>query len=204
MNLHRASKKPDWENVDVASRNVFQKIASRTHGVVTPANVISVFGLALVIFGLLSVLRDDIWIGVGAVAFGRLLDVVDGWVAEATGTKSLLGEAVDAVIDKLGTLLTIAVLFVLNIAPWWVIVALLIPQSIAPFIAFYKKQKGVTPHPTRSGKLSMATAWAGIIGLFLLYIGWQSMILLTAVYIVIGLSLLFGLYALWKYALVRD
>ena len=204
MNLHRASEKPDWENTDVASRNVFQKIASNTHGVITPANVISILGLALVIFGLLAVLRGDIWIGVGAMAFGRLLDVADGWVAESTGTKSLLGEAVDAVIDKLGTLLTIAVLFILNIAPWWIIAALLIPQSIAPLIAFYKKQKGTTPHPTRSGKLSMATAWAGIIGLFLLYIGWQSIVLLAAVYIVIGLSLLFGLYALWQYAFGHD
>lgn len=203
MNLHRTSGKPDWDVVTPSSRNLFQKIAVTTHGIVTPANIISAIGLGIVLYGLVMILSHDFLLGLIMVAIGRLLDIVDGVVAEATRTKSPLGEMVDAVADKVGTLLTIGVLVVVSVADWWVIAALLVPQLVIPLVIFYKGQKGIHIHPTRPGKLSMAMTWVGIAGLLLVR-AIDIPELAIVVYVVIGVALLLGLYALWQYATGRD
>jgi len=199
MNLHRTSGAPDWDRIDPSSYNFFQKIAASTRGIVTLANIISLVGLIIVGWGLLVILNDHTWLGIGLVAAGRLMDIADGAVAEATKTKSPLGEIVDAAFDKIGTLLTIIVLFAIHVAPWWVIVALLIPQAIIPVVIFYKKQKGIGIHPTHTGKLSMAMAWVGIVGLLMMKAIESSSALTVGVYALISVSLLLGLYALWQY-----
>jgi len=204
MNLHRTSGKPDWDKVTPSERNSFQKLAAATHGIVSPANVISLIGLGLVVVGLMEVINQQFWMGLGLLAVGRLLDIVDGAVAEATQTKSPLGELFDAAADKIGTLLTIVALFVANVTYWWVIAALLIPQVIIPIVIYYKRQKGINVHPTRQGKLSMAAVWVGIVGLLFVKALNDTGLLNIGVYAVIGLSLILGLYALWQYSTGRD
>lgn len=204
MNLHRTTGKPDWDKVALSERNSFQKLAAATHGIVSPANVISLIGLGLVVVGLMEVINQQFWMGLGLLAVGRLLDIVDGAVAEATQTKSPLGELFDAAADKVGTLLTIVALFVANVTYWWVIAALLIPQVIIPIVIYYKRQKGINVHPTRQGKLSMAAVWVGIVGLLFVKALNDTGLLSIGVYAVIGLSLILGLYALWQYSTGRD
>lgn len=204
MNLHRTSGKPDWEEVAPTSRTIFQKVAAATHGVVAPANIVTIIGLVLVCIGLVALLNQSYWTGLGLLVIGRLLDVVDGIVAEATQTKSPLGEIFDAASDKIGTLLTIVVLFVAAISYWWVIIALLVPQVIIPLVIFYKKQKGISVHPTRIGKLSMAAAWAGIAGLLVAKALGDISFVSVIVYVIIGASLVLGMYALWQYGTGRD
>lgn len=204
MNLHRASKKADWEVVAPSQRNFFQSLAASTNGFVSPANIITVIGLGVVIYGLFALLNGDYLVGLIALVGGRLLDIVDGVVAEATKTKSSLGELFDAAADKIGTLLTIIVLFVIAIADWWVLVALLIPQVVIPLLIFYKKQKGIGVHPTRPGKLSMAATWVGIAGLIAVKAFDGFAPLAITVYLVIGISLVLGIYASWQYATGRD
>jgi len=206
MKLHRTSGKPDWEHVKPANRNVFQKGAAATYAIVTPPNVITIIGLALVVYGLLAILQQHYWIGLVAVVVGRLLDIVDGWLAELTGTKSPTGEIFDAAADKLGTFLTIAVFFIAGVTYWWIMVLLLIPQIVIPFIALYKKQKGSEIHPTRIGKLSMASAWVGLAGLLIVQATgqlWPS-VLSGTVYVIVFVSVALGFYAMWQYATGRD
>jgi phosphatidylglycerophosphate synthase len=204
MNLHRTSAKPDWENIPASQHTTIQKLAAATNGYVTPPNLITIIGLGIVIYGLVCILNQDYWLGLVSLAIGRLLDVVDGLVADGTGTKSPLGEIFDAAVDKIGTLLTILVIIYANITSWWIIVALIIPQIIIPLVIFYKKQKGVGVHPTRAGKISMALTWVGIVGLLIVKAFGDSAFLATGVYAVIGASLLLGLYALWQYSTGRD
>lgn len=199
MNLHRASTKPDWEQVSDTERTSIQRMAAATHGIVTPPNIITAVGLVLVLYGLWHIIHEEGFIGVCIVAFGRLLDVVDGMVAELTKTKSLLGEMSDAVADKIGTLLTVAALFVVDAAPWWAILMLVLPQMIIPLIIAYKKRHGISVHPTRQGKLSMATAWLGIIGLFVANTSSLVALDITA-YTFVAISTVLGLYAAWQYA----
>lgn len=204
MNLHRTSKKPDWEKISASQQTTIQKIAATTHGLVTPPNLITIIGLGIVVYGLISILNQAYWTGLILLTIGRLLDIVDGIVAEKTGTKSPLGEIFDATADKIGTILTIIVIIFANITHWWVIAALIIPQIIIPFVIFYKKQKGINVHPTRPGKLSMAFTWVGIVGLLVAKAVGEPLLFTTFIYLVISSSLALGLYALWQYSTGRD
>lgn len=200
MNLHRASTKPDWERVSIEERTNIQRIAAATQGVVTPPNIITAIGLLMVLYGLWQIINQEVIIGITIVALGRLLDVVDGWVAELTKTKSLIGEMSDAVADKIGTLLTVIALFVARATPWWVIVMLILPQVTITLIIAYKKRQRISVHPTRQGKLSMAFAWLGIVGLFVSMDTGGITPLDVATYVFVAVSTLLGLYAAWQYA----
>lgn len=101
MNLHTVGRQADWEKVDPSERNVFQRWASRTHGILTPGNVITVLGAATVTSGLIDIHRGETRKGTYKVGSGRLLDILDGIVADITKTKSPLGEALDATVDKI-------------------------------------------------------------------------------------------------------
>jgi len=204
MNLHRTTGKPDWETIKPSKRNVFQKVAAATNSLVTPPNIITIIGLGIVIYGLIEILNQNYWVGIIALVFGRLLDVVDGALAEATHTKSPTGEIFDAAADKVGTLLTIVALFAANVASWWVIALLLIPQVIIPFVSFYKRRKGIQVHPTRQGKLSMAALWAAIAGLLLTKALGDPAVLAAFTYVFIVIAVVLGFYALWQYATDRD
>ena len=204
MNLHRTSAKADWQKIPASKHNVFQKIALATAGYLTPANLITIIGFGIVLYGLAAILDGQYWTGLVLLASGRLLDVADGIVADKTGTKSPLGEIFDAAADKFETLFTIAVIIAAGITNLWVVVALIIPQAIIPMLIFYKKQKGIGIHPTQAGKLSMALTWAGIVGLLLVKTLGDALIIEVATYVIIGLSLVLGLYALWQYSTGRD
>lgn len=204
MNLHRSSNKPDWESIAPADRTILQTISAKSGGILSPANSITAIGLMMVLGGLVALLQQQFWLGLGLLAIGRLLDIVDGVVAEATKTKSPIGEVFDATVDKIGTVLTIIVMIGTGITHWVVIVALLIPQIAIPLVIFYKKQKRIAVHPTRQGKLSMALAWVGIIGLLVVKAVGDSQLLSITVYGIIGTSLILGIYALWQYSTGRD
>lgn len=204
MNLHRVSGKSDWENVAPTERNLFQKVAAASKGIVSPANVITAVGLGMVVYGLGAILHQQFWLGLILLVIGRLLDVADGLVADATQTKSSLGELFDAMADKIGTLLTIVVLIIADVTYWWVIAALILPQVIIPLAILYKKHKGIKVHPTRQGKLSMAATWVSIPGLLLSKALHDPIILVFTVYGFIVVSLVLGVYALWQYATGRD
>jgi cardiolipin synthase (CMP-forming) len=205
MNLHRTGKKPDWEKVPPAERSTYQRIAAQTGGLLTPPNVITAIGLVIVLYGLYALLTEFYWTGLICLAIGRLLDIVDGWVAEATGTKSPFGELLDATVDKIGTLLTIIVFFAAGIADWWLVSLLLLPQVVIPLVTLYKRAIKAPIHPTRIGKLSMAATWVSLLGLILLQaiaLPWPSAVA-AIVYLLIGLSVSLGLTALWQYATDR-
>lgn len=206
MNLHRTTGKPDWETIPAPKRSTVQNVAVATHGIVTPPNLITFVGLGLVLYGLYALLQQDYWLGLALLAIGRLLDIADGLVAQKTGTKSPLGELLDAAVDKIGTLLTIVILFVGGISYWWLIALLLLPQIIIPIVSLYKKSKNKVIHPTRIGKLSMASLWVSIVGLIVikaLAIAWFHPLSLF-VYLVSIVAIKLGLIALWQYSTGRD
>ena len=203
MNLHRASTQADWQAIKPTERNLFQRVAAATMGVVSPGNVISLVGFILVIIGLSYLLDERYLLSLVLLAVGRLLDVADGAVAEATGTKSPLGEIVDATIDKLVTVMTVIAILLTDLAAWWVVAALVILQISIGLVVFIRRSRGSRIHPTRTGKLSMATAWIGIVGLILIEALNGQLVVVSTVYGFIVLSLVLGVVALCQYATFR-
>lgn len=164
MKLHRTTGKPDWVDVRKRARNVWQRMAAATKGVATPGNVVTIVGFAIVLLGLGAVLAHEYRAGAILLVVGRMSDVLDGWLADKTATKSPLGELLDAGVDKLGTFLTVLVFFIAGVAPRPFLVALVLPHIVIAGIVFAANRQNKRMHPSRLGKLSMAAAWVSLVG----------------------------------------
>jgi phosphatidylglycerophosphate synthase len=173
--LHRSGKKADWATRSRRRWSVWQKIASGSGGVLTPGNLITLVGFGLVVLGLVMVIKEHYLVAFLMIVAGRSCDLLDGWLAERTHTKSPLGEVLDSTFDKLGTGLGLVVLTVVGIVPLIATLAILVPQLIIGGLSLVQLLRGSRLHPTRLGKISMALAWFGL-GFFVLNraFGWSE------------------------------
>ena len=98
--------------------------------------------------------------GLSEVIIGRIIDVLDGAVARATGQTSDLGAGVDAGIDKVVTAKLLCDLTRKDAAPKPVIgtIALLntINAAATGIANIRNREKGASDRPSKSGKLAMA------------------------------------------------
>lgn len=161
MQLHRAQEKPDWEVVLPEHRNGWQRVAARTRGVITPANGITIVGCVIVLIGLWCLYIEAYWWSAFLFVIGRLFDVADGYVAELTKTKSPFGELLDAGVDKFITIGVVIALGILQLASWWLIGIIAVPQIVIAAISYRARRRKVHLHPSRLGKYSMALVWCG-------------------------------------------
>lgn len=160
LSLHRSEKQPDWELLEPGKKpNAWQRMAARTKGWFTPGNVVTGAGSVLSFDGLADIASGNKSTGLIKLAIGRTADVVDGTVADKTGTKSPLGEALDAGLDKVQTAAAIGVLAVENIVPLEVIGVLGVEQVAIAGLTMVARRRGRLLHPSRSGKLNMGFLW---------------------------------------------
>jgi phosphatidylglycerophosphate synthase/diacylglycerol kinase family enzyme len=203
VNLHRVGKRPDWQLVPSGQWNSWQRIAARTAGVVTPANVLSVAGIIIVGWGAAYLHQQSFLNGLFLVALGRLADVFDGIVAEVTGTKSPLGEALDAALDKLAILLVLVIFVEQNIIPLPALAAIVTLHVLIALLGVIAKLRKREFHANQYGKLSMAAVWIALIayGLATLPAG-QPAEVATATLANVSclLAILLGILALNSYA----
>jgi phosphatidylglycerophosphate synthase len=200
MNLHRTTGKPDWAGIRQQDYTYWQLLAVATRGFVTPGNIITVLGLGLVVYGLVVLLGGQYWLGGSLIVIGRLLDLVDGWAADMTRTKSPLGELFDATADKLETVAAIIVMYIAQLAPWWLLSSLLLPHVVIAVISLVARMCGIELHPSRAGKVSMALLWLGLFGFVghRLYEG--SSVITVGVYGIVAVTLITTVYATIEYA----
>ncbi len=124
--------------------------------VATLPNAISVTGFALALHGASHL---DTPVGLAETATGRLLDLVDGPVARATGQSSEFGATVDATLDKFAGLAIVASEWRKDLAPKAALVAMLgqnVANSVATAVAI-KRHPDLDLSPTRDGKYAMAS-----------------------------------------------
>lgn len=163
MKLHQSKKRPDWDTVALESRNRWQRLAARTRGVITPGNAISLVGLCLTLTGLYLIAKTGLGLGLVIVLIGRLADVLDGFVADRTGTKSQLGKMIDASIDKITALATLIILAIYGLMPLWAVLVIGL-QSIANIVlALIGRQRFKRMQPSRRGKIAVFGFWAAIV-----------------------------------------
>lgn len=164
MNLHRSSGKPGWLEVAPGSRNLWQRTAARSNGYITPPNAATIVGFGLVLVGIIFLLdRQYIIAGILLLA-GRFFDLVDGWLAEKTGTKSPFGEALDATVDKIATFLVLFTLPFTGVVPLWALLLIILPQIATSYVVLGARQRQKYTHPNLYGKLGIALAWIAIGG----------------------------------------
>lgn len=170
MKLHRATGN-DWDKAATAQQNYWQRLAARTGGLLTPGNIITILGGLLVASGLLMLaLHNNTLVAVGLLILGRLADLADGWAADRTGTKSPVGEAFDAVVDKFELLGAVVVLWIASLLPDIVFVVLLLHAVYNSSLSLLEHSRRRGLHPSRSGKLAAALEWL-VIPLFVIDAG---------------------------------
>lgn len=101
----------EWELALPKDRNVWQKVANWSHGILTPGNFVTLAGAALSVAGIYEYARGDYAQGAGMLVGGRIFDLADGIVAAKTKTRGEKGALLDAGFDKLlslGALVTMA------------------------------------------------------------------------------------------------
>lgn len=162
MKLHRVGKRADWDKLKGRQRNFWQRLAVRTHGLITPGNIISIIGFIFVGGGLFFILRGPMAAGLVAIVIGRILDIVDGLLADKTGTKSPLGETIDATIDKIEIAAALPVIVIAGILmPWQA--ALIFLQHLANVVfTGLAKIRHRAAHASRAGKYATTAQWAAI------------------------------------------
>jgi cardiolipin synthase len=200
MQLHRAQARPEWSAVTPDQRNSWQRLAAQTAGILTPGNLMTVAGVFLVAIGLVLLLNEQYWLSLVLVSVGRAFDLLDGWMADATGTKSPLGELFDATADKIVGIATLVVFFLSEIAPIWVLFMVFIPQIVISFMAVPAYFRHATLHPSRFGKNSMALGWVCLLGFWLIKsLGTDNAILLAIFDALAIASAVMGLMAIKAY-----
>jgi phosphatidylglycerophosphate synthase len=203
MNLHRVQEKPDWEYVPREEWNVWQRTAARTDGWVTPGNITTVIGTGITLAGLAYVSEGHMARGAALVGVGRVLDLVDGRLADKTGTKSPRGEAMDAGADKILIGAGVAAGMRMGVIPIAAGTALLTQQAAISAVSAAARLREQQVHPERSGKLAMTAAWLSIGGYLLgnsAALDRDSQeVLQTSSHVAAGASLAFGAKALYHY-----
>jgi phosphatidylglycerophosphate synthase len=205
MNLHRVAKKPDWELTQPAQRNYWQRMATLTHGYVTPGNAITLTGALLVVAGDVVLYAGAFLLGLVLILAGRIADILDGIIAEHTGTKSAFGEALDAGIDKLVIFVSIIIFLTRSIIPLIPLLLFVLENVMVIVFSSVAKARGREIHPSASGKLSSALQWLALFAFIAAKALPYSMHLLHALLMVSGYCITFiafgiGLKAVFYYA----
>jgi cardiolipin synthase len=164
VNLHRIEGQPEWAKVSPRTRSRWQRIAASTSGVVTIGNFFSLLGLLSVGYGLWLIIHDQAYIaGFIVLSLGRFGDLLDGWLADKTGTKSPLGELIDATFDKISIALIVVGLWFTSVIPWWALLIWILPHAITSVFALIAWLQGKRLHPAVAGKFGTATGWISML-----------------------------------------
>ncbi|MBC7581473.1 CDP-alcohol phosphatidyltransferase family protein [Aeromicrobium sp.] len=163
MKLHRANGN-DWDEVAIADRTVWQRYAARTQGYITPANAVTIFGSFIALTGLYVLALDvNTMLGVSLLLVGRLADLFDGVVADYTGTKSPIGEAVDATADKVVLAASVMTLWIIQLLPTAVFGFLALHAVYNVLLFGWALFTAQRLHPSRNGKLAAALEWVVVL-----------------------------------------
>ncbi len=181
-------------------------MAANTKGVCTPANIVSVLGAALVGVGLWYIYTDNLAWGFIFIAIGRLADIIDGAVAQATGTKSSVGEAIDASLDKAVVIAALIVFFITGTVPLLAAILIAVRNAINMILGLVGKSHKQPMHPSRAGKFAAAAEWVAILFFLIAAVfgdqSWHAaeVAAYTCGYIALGIALLLGVVAIKNYA----
>lgn len=145
----------EWELTDTP--NLWQKIAHRSHGWLTPANAISLGSGVLFCKGLVDFYQGDYAQAAAAVGISRIGDLVDGIVAARTETRGEIGALIDSASDKLMAIGGIAAvsLYIDHPIIYGLAGLTALQQGRIALENLEIKRLGGEPTPNRSGKQAM-------------------------------------------------
>lgn len=200
--IHTLKDKADWEYISPKDYNTWQKIADLTRGFITPGNFASLLGIVLVFLGLHQLINHHFLIGSILLALGRLCDLLDGTLAEYTGTKCQVGEILDTGTDKLAIFVSATVIALNDLTPAYIIIAILGLNILSVCISLIARVRHIVIHPSKAGKFFTALSWVVIISYLYSYAitSTPQDILRGIAYVSFAGTIGLGAFALFGYA----
>ena len=169
--------------------------------VVTVPNVLTFLrGLEIPLFIYLALNRHADGAAIIVLMMGGATDYFDGKLARAWNQESRLGELMDPAIDRLYIAATLIVLYLRDLLPLWIILALLGRDLILGIMTLAMKRVGIGPFKvTYLGKaatfnlmyafpLLLLAASPGHLGQVAYVIGWSFAIWGIALYFLTGMN----------------
>ena len=163
--MHRIETEAEWHSVPVSEWNNYQKFADKHGEWATPANLISAIGAVSTVSGLVLIGNSNntsVITGVAAIGFGRAMDIMDGYVAAKTGTKSPTGEKVDAGVDTALMVGALAILMKNGTFPEAQGIATAAITATKMVFTGIAQMRNNETHVSRAGKLGVFGLWGGI------------------------------------------
>lgn len=151
--------KPHDRQKPAASSHPWQRLAAKTHGFVTPGNILTLTGGLATLLGLWLLSAQHFGPAFWTIGFGRVCDILDGRVARLTSTAGPVGEVFDAGMDKIVILVAGVVLAVEHTAPLAVLLVIISLQLIVAFLAMAARLSHIQLHSSRVGKYSTFALW---------------------------------------------
>jgi cardiolipin synthase len=151
-------------------------VAASTEGpstqVYTAANVITVLRLILVpiFFAVLMTAENDV-VSFVLFALAASTDWLDGQIARRTGTVTVIGKAIDPLVDRLLIAAGVLGLALIDRLPWWIVVVLVARDVLLLYGLWRLDKAGRTLSVTYIGKVTTAVL---LIGFSLLILNWPQ------------------------------
>ena len=139
--------------METTEKNRWQELAEKTNDIVTPANALTLSGLALTIKGSMNLRGAR---GFSQLVVGRLADASDGWVARRTGTATKLGEMMDAGADKIATATVLYQAYKQDVMPRWSMNYMAVQNAANVGLSMVAQSRGKEMHSSKAGKLNTA------------------------------------------------
>lgn len=155
-------EKSDWEAISPPLRTSWQRLAAHTHGFVTPGNLVTICGVLLSFVGIGFLYNERYGWGFILLVLGRFADIIDGFVADRTKTKSRVGEALDAGFDKVVAVAAIVVFLWKDVVPFVPLIILLVISMCNVGLGAVAKLRRRIIHPTQAGKYAALLQWLSL------------------------------------------
>ena len=166
LQSHAIGNRPEWELVGRTERNLWQEIAAATGGVVAPGMILTATGFGLSVDVNRRLLREyqqtgrhsgrTLLCATAALLGEGVLDLLDGSVATATGTRSPLGRRADTGSDVCRIGLTTFTLAYCKVVPPHAATILAVQKIVTGAPSVIANARGNEPAVSSYGKVTAA------------------------------------------------
>ena len=134
-------------------------------------NILSIFRFFVTFYFIYAVYQGRMRLALYLFLIQGISDLLDGFIARVTGSKTELGAYLDPIADKTMLVAAFVMLYLVNIIPGWLTLLVLGRDVVIAigYLVLYRCASNVKPRPTIFGKITTACQIATI-----LYVLWSA------------------------------